>query len=265
MLGALCAGCFPPSHVLLRVDDPNGATGDVVELQVQRDGRDPRTVAEGPFSFPFTVPLTSDVRGTLSVTVSGLNGDREIVAQVTKELRFDRSGTPTDSVILARVCTVNADCPDQDFCDGAPTCVAGLCEYALPCVSDFPCVITSCNEETDSCSLTVDHGRCDSASYCDPGSGCTEGQPCLPETVTADCDDGNSCNGVEQCINFRCLGGVPPDVSDGDVCTLDGCDDNRRDSGLEPIFNIPLSSLDGSVCQIPGGGERGVCVSEVGG
>lgn len=265
MAGLVLFGCFPSSHVLLRIEDPNLATSDVVELRVQREGREARTVASGTFSFPFTVPLTSEVQGTLRVTVQGVNGQGSVVAQVSKDLRFDRSGTPTDTVILARVCDVSADCPDDEFCDGAPTCVAGLCEYAPPCVSDFPCVITSCNEETDSCLLTVDHGQCESGSYCDPGSGCTEGRPCLPETVAADCDDGNLCNGVEQCINFRCLGGLPPNVNDGDVCTLDGCDDNRVQSGQQAIFNIPLVSLDGSVCRTPGSNDRGVCVSNAGG
>ncbi|MEM6731415.1 MAG: DUF1566 domain-containing protein, partial [Myxococcota bacterium] len=263
---ALMSGCYPPSHVLLRVEDPNGATADVVELRVRRDSRDDRIVARGEMRFPLTIPLTSSVRGVLEVTVSGLNDAGEVVARVTKELALDRSGTPTDIVTIARVCSDVNDCPNENFCDGAPTCGNdGLCVYAPPCVSDFPCVITSCNEETDTCSLTVDHAECAEGFYCDPGSGCTEGLPCLPETVAIDCDDGSVCNGEERCINFRCLGGVPPDVNDGDVCTLDGCNDDRRFTNENPIFSIPLVSLDGSVCTVVGTEDRGVCVSEAGG
>ncbi len=271
LLGVLCLvmlvdACYPPSHVLLRVEDPNGATTDAVELRVQREDRSERMVAQGSLEFPLTVPLTSNVRGSVEVTVTAYDAAGSPVARVTKVVRLDRSGTPTDNVVIARICETVADCPDGDFCDGAPSCTdEGLCDYALPCVSEFPCVITSCNEETDTCNLTVDHGLCDSGFYCDPGSGCTQGQPCTPETVMEDCDDGNVCNGEEQCINFRCLGGIPPNTSDGDVCTLDGCDDNRRFTGEEPLFNIPLVSLNGSVCRVPDIDARGVCVAAEGG
>ncbi len=39
-----------------------------------------------------------------------------------------------------------------------------------------------------------------------------------------DCDDGNACNGSETCVARACVAGVPPDCTDGIVCTGETCD-----------------------------------------
>lgn len=43
-----------------------------------------------------------------------------------------------------------------------------------------------------------------------------------------DCDDGEFCNGQERCVEGVCVAGEPPDCSDGVMCTIDTCDEERR-------------------------------------
>ena len=40
-----------------------------------------------------------------------------------------------------------------------------------------------------------------------------------------DCDDGEWCNGPEQCVDLLCMPGTPPDCGDGVGCTDDSCDE----------------------------------------
>ncbi len=44
-------------------------------------------------------------------------------------------------------------------------------------------------------------------------------------TLPAQCDDGNPCNGTETCsADSKCEVGTPPDLDDGNSCTVDFCD-----------------------------------------
>ncbi|MEM7352559.1 MAG: S8 family serine peptidase, partial [Acidobacteriota bacterium] len=66
-------------------------------------------------------------------------------------------GTPTG-------CTVDADCDDGAFCNGAETCNTGtgVCEAGTPvtCDDGVSCTVDSCNEGTDSCDATPDDSAC---------------------------------------------------------------------------------------------------------
>ena len=63
--------------------------------------------------------------------------------------------------------------------------------------------------------------------------------------VSAECDDGLYCNGVEVCVSGVCLYGSPVDCDDGLGCTMDSC--NESADGCD---HAPLHSLcdDGEVC-----------------
>ncbi|WP_437552935.1 hypothetical protein WME97_16825 [Sorangium sp. So ce367] len=73
-----------------------------------------------------------------------------------------------------------------------------------------------------------------------PGAG-GEGGGWLPPPC--ECDDSNSCNGVEGCAgDGSCIViGAPAPVSDGDKCTIDLCLDG------EPVYQ-PMDTDDGDPC-----------------
>jgi len=107
-------------------------------------------------------------------------------------------------------CTGDADCDDDDVCNGMETCVASQCVAGTP--------------------LTCNDGQyCNGTETCDPVSGCQAGTPPCPETECNHCqeasdgcfdpsgtpcsDDGQYCNGTEACD------GAGACVSSGNPCS----------------------------------------------
>ena len=65
-------------------------------------------------------------------------------------------GTPGEAnwgQTFARSCSIDADCANGVFCDGAEVCVSGLCEAAAPVVCDdgVACTVDSCSEVLGAC------------------------------------------------------------------------------------------------------------------
>ena len=91
-------------------------------------------------------------------------------------------------------CSVDADCDDGAFCNGAEVCNAGACEAGTPPACDDGLFCNggeTCNEVTDSC----DAGTppvCDNGLFCDGAESCNE--------ATDSCDAGTDpCSGGEIC------------------------------------------------------------------
>ena len=123
-------------------------------------------------------------------------------------------------------------CDNGLFCDGGETCDAVLgCQVgtAPNCDDGVSCTVDACDEGSDGCANTPDHGVCanglfcDGTETCDPvlgcqggtdpclGGACDEaGDVCLECTLDADCDDGLFCNGAETCLGGTCQGGSDP-------------------------------------------------------
>ena len=79
-----------------------------------------------------------------------------------------------------QVCITDSDCDDGAFCNGAETCLNGVCG-----MGDSPC------RTTDTCDEVNDQ--------------------CIPECASdVDCDDGLFCNGQEICIGGECAGCLSP-------------------------------------------------------
>ena len=142
-------------------------------------------------------------------------------------------------------CTVDAECDNGLYCDGAETCNAGTCQAgtAPSCDDGVSCTDDSCNEGTDSCDNNANNANCDNGLYCDGGEtcdavndcqagsppvctfGCDEGgDTCFECSVDADCDDGLFCNGTETCNAGSCGAGSDPCPGQscdevGDICT----------------------------------------------
>lgn len=62
---------------------------------------------------------------------------------------------------------------------------------------------------------------------------------CLQDS---ECDDGDTCNGFESCIEGVCVAGIPIDCADGDSCTLDTCLQDGT------CLNDPLDCDDEDAC-----------------
>jgi hypothetical protein len=75
---------------------------------------------------------------------------------------------------------------------------------------------------------------CDTDADCDDDIGCTRDScgtrgTCLNIGDTAACDDGNFCNGVEQCdARTGCRPGDRQTCNDDEVCTIDRCDEETK-------------------------------------
>jgi len=98
------------------------------------------------------------------------------------------------------------------------------CETAAECDDGFACTIDECIVG-NVCRHEPLDARCDTSAgeRCAVGRGCVSGAPTDCETH-ADCDDGDACNGEEQCIVGDCFMGTPLSCADGNACTLDTCD-----------------------------------------
>lgn len=98
------------------------------------------------------------------------------------------------------------------------------CDTNAECDDGLSCTIDECIVG-NVCRHDPLDARCDTAAgeRCVVGRGCVAGTPTDCETHE-DCQDGNVCNGQEQCIVGNCFMGTPLNCSDGNACTADTCD-----------------------------------------
>jgi Tol biopolymer transport system component len=128
-------------------------------------------------------------------------------------------------------CVSDADCIDNDACNGTESCVAGACLPGVPPVCDdgAPCTADTCDPAAGCVSASIpgcclSDPDCINNSVCDGVESCLAGD-CLPGTPLT-CDDGLFCNGQETCDKVAgCQSGTPFDCNDGASCTLDVCDE----------------------------------------
>ncbi|MFO1519920.1 MAG: hypothetical protein U1F57_09705 [bacterium] len=127
------------------------------------------------------------------------------------------------------VCVTNENCPDD--CGGS-ICGDGVCDPGEDCPDDCGAACgdgfctppengTSC---PDDCTLpSCGNGICEVGENCSEDCGMCETPPTSCGS-SAECDDGNACNGIERCSGGICLPGTPLNCDDGDPCTDDVCD-----------------------------------------
>ena len=154
-------------------------------------------------------------------------------------------------------CQSNAACSDGVFCNGAETCVGGVCAPGAPpsCDDGISCTADACDEAVKSCSHTPNDAVCnngivcDGVEVCDALLGCVStGAPSCSDSVACTddfcdlasdsckhvpndttCSDGLYCNGSESCDPVTgapatgCLPGTPINCQDGIACTTDTC------------------------------------------
>ncbi len=149
-------------------------------------------------------------------------------------------------------CTINAECDDGLFCNGAETCDvgSGTCQSGAPPACDnglFCDGVESCNEATDSCDAGTPP-TCDDGLFCNGAESCNETTDSCDAGTPPACDDGEFCNGAETCNEGTdaCDPGAAPcdpgtetcnegtDVCEPIGCTVDAdCDDGLFCNGVE--------------------------------
>jgi hypothetical protein len=147
-------------------------------------------------------------------------------------------------------CVTNADCTDNNACNGLETCVTGSCQAgtAPNCDDGNVCTTDSCAPASgcahannalsctdgnacttnDTCAGGVCVGgappNCDDANPCTNDS-CNAGTGCVHANNTAACDDALFCNGHEACSGGSCQPGTAVNCNDGVSCTTDSCNE----------------------------------------
>ncbi len=129
-----------------------------------------------------------------------------------------------------------------------------------PCNDNNACTVDTCvgggttaafcrNAPAPSGTLCEDGNACNGVEQCDGTGVC---QPGTNVSAGTSCSDSNACDGDETCDGFgTCLAGTPPEVSDRNPCTADACD------SATGVSHIPVR--DGTRCSGTGVCQAGVC------
>ena len=147
-------------------------------------------------------------------------------------------------------CSVDADCDDGAFCNGAETCNAGVCQAGTPPACDdgaFCNGTETCNESTDSCDAGT-APACDDGLFCNGTETCNEGTDSCDAGTAPACGDGLFCNGTETCNEGTdsCDAGTAPNCNDGVGCTDDSC--NESTDSCDNVANNANCPDDGAFC-----------------
>ena len=121
----------------------------------------------------------------------------------------------------------DADCSDENVCNGLETCSNGNCLPGQPleCDDANPCMDDSCDQQQGCLNVPNDQNSC---------------------------QDDDVCNGDEYCDGGGCMSGAPLVCSDNNICTLDLC---AADTGCEFPSNESACD-DGLVCTDDGCGNN---------
>ncbi|HOX42296.1 MAG TPA: proprotein convertase P-domain-containing protein [Myxococcota bacterium] len=110
----------------------------------------------------------------------------------------------TNDVCVNNAAAANGQvCDDGLFCNTGETCSGGVCAggAARVCADANQCTADSCSEATDACVYSA------------------------PAANGLACNDTLFCNTGETCLNGACQGGAANTCSDGNVCTVDSCNE----------------------------------------
>jgi hypothetical protein len=170
------------------------------------------------------------------------------------------SHTELDCSLLDTECGVGVCDPAQGVCVTEPT--EDCCDDGNPCTVDVQETGGSCTHTPVDCddanACTTD--ACDVESGCehapvDCGDGvdctldaCVPASGCTHATSDALCDDGQFCSGIEACdAQTGCVPGSAVSCNDGNVCTLDACDEEADACRFDALPD-PTPECGGSVC-----------------
>ncbi|MEW5854849.1 MAG: DUF4215 domain-containing protein [Myxococcota bacterium] len=209
----------------------------------------PEDAPTKPMEFPITYSVLSrSGEGDLVVEVEALGQNGEPMGRGKGTVKLLARKGVNMEIQLRRSCQDNAECTNNQYCDGEERCEDRACvDGTPPCGATVECVDVECKEDIDRCVTTPVSSRCDEGSYCDPARGCRLGIGCDDD---GDCaGEGSFCN-PQLCVDGRCQEVPGPDPDDDNVCTVDFCDPQDH------IVNVPVP--EGNACTQTGV-PRSVC------
>lgn len=277
----LCEGgvCLPGQPPIL--DDGNECTDDVC---IPGEGIVHPAVLNGD-------PCDDDNACTLVDTCfeGQCVGDAPKTCEDTGPCREEAVCEPDTGVCISQDLPDGTGCDDMDACTQIDECQAGECAGTDPiqCPAGLICQGSGvCNPETGTCAFPnlPDATSCSDGDPCNGDETCQsgvcvpgeppdldDGNPCtndqcefdigvvhLPLEDGVSCDDGDVCNGIEQCGAGACISGEPPLVDDGDPCTMDLCDPVAGVS--HPAVDNGVPCDDGDACSKVDTCVDGVCI-----
>ncbi|HEX2875109.1 MAG TPA: hypothetical protein VHP33_27850 [Polyangiaceae bacterium] len=132
-------------------------------------------------------------------------------------------------------------CSDSLNCTSGDVCTGGQCKGAsVTCDDKIACTKDSCSEQLGGCSADATACAC---------------------KTSADCDDGNACNGVETCdlVGLTCVKGTPVDCSGSDdACHVGSCNPSTGAcTAVAKDDDTPCD--DGTLCTPSSSCQAGVC------
>lgn len=237
---------------------PNDGQGGGFKIPVHAACRASGTVGLGETAY--ILPGNGAIRylGTFRYLVSEC-------ASGTFDVPYEVLSTPCENTDLTRIVdSANACVEITNALPGILTVQVGSCCDGSTCVDD---------NINQTCCGALHAGA---AFY--PDRSCSDPTPC-PCTVNTQCDDGQFCNGQEECLDGECVAGTPPDCPPGPdpQCSSVFCDPAANggtgacvilnDSGKgctvgpegDPDCDLPDTCVDG-ICHenwLPGGTSCG--------
>ncbi len=164
-------------------------------------------------------------------------------------------------------CSLHADSPCDDgvACNGAETCDEQE-DQCVPGTSPCPSG-QSCNVTTDNCTTTCDgcfiDGSCRADGTANPSNPCQRCDPNTSEMAWSNadgavCDDGNPCNGADECVAGGCSLHAGNPCDDGVACNgTETCDETSGECGEgtttcspNQICNVNDDTCDCAGCTI---------------
>jgi hypothetical protein len=232
------AGDCTPVHITGTIADghPTGATSTSLETAI-------------PFPVPSGLALSSS--GLIDLILGSPQSSQSVTCHYRGESTngmIPLVGCSDDSVVgtvlIAREFTLGVESADGS--------TFGL---------DISNVAHTCAERDLACGVVSDN--CGGTLNC-----ADEGDPCTSDTCTSDdvpvhepqpvgssCSDGDACNGSETCdANGLCLSETPKALEDGNICTIDTCDQSSGSIGHEISPWTGCDSAPGMLADLcPGG------------
>ena len=136
-------------------------------------------------------------------------------------------------------CTTDADCDDALYCNGAETCVAGVCQAGTPpCNDNINCTVDTCDEVAKSCTYKPDDTACAADGWFDTGdtrwvedTQCTEKEQKEQEYRDYYCDPVLDCQYTVTATQWIDTGATR-NVTDNTPCTDGVCCSGVCEIGL---------------------------------